>query len=109
MAPELQISDSDIDRVAEQTEGFSYAYLKELWLSSIMAWINGERVAGSMTDVMLSQIEFLREQMTKVHEVQAPPAHAADAAFQAMMGGFPFSTQFRLNGPSFDFDPDDEP
>ncbi|MDR3688244.1 MAG: ATP-binding protein [Fimbriimonas sp.] len=84
VAPELQLTEDELTAIAALTDGFSFAYLKELWLSSIMVWINGERYAGAMLGVMKSQIEFLREQMTKVHECEStdtPPDHDESAHF----------------------------
>ena len=48
--------------MAEQTEGFSFAYLKELMLSSVMAWVR-RPAAGAMDAVMAAQVELLREQV----------------------------------------------
>lgn len=59
----LRLSDAGIVAVAEQTEEFSFAYLKELFLSSIMQWINTPDAAEGMDTVMYGQIETLREQM----------------------------------------------
>jgi AAA+ superfamily predicted ATPase len=59
----LRLSDAGIAAVAEQTEEFSFAYLKELFLSSIMQWINTPGAADGMDAVMYEQIETLREQM----------------------------------------------
>ena len=49
-------------KLASATEGFSFAYLKELFLSSMMCWINNPE-QGQMEQVMLEQEKVLREQM----------------------------------------------
>lgn len=65
---ELRLSESGIRSVAEATDEFSFAYLKELFLSSIMQWINapngdGGTESNRMDTVMLQQVEALRQQM----------------------------------------------
>jgi hypothetical protein len=47
LKPELQLSDAGLERTAEQTEGFSFAYLKELFVSAVTGWIN-ETGPGAM-------------------------------------------------------------
>ena len=59
---ELRPTVSDICKVATAAEGFSFAYLKELCLSSLMAWMR-EQKPGSMGEVMSSLVETLRSQM----------------------------------------------
>jgi AAA+ superfamily predicted ATPase len=61
--PELRLSKAGLREVAEATEGFSFAYLKELMMSSIMAWI-GSAEHGSMDRLMREQVGLLRAQMT---------------------------------------------
>ena len=58
----LRLSESGLNRAASQTEGFSYAYLKELVLSSMMAWIR-EEGRRAMDEVLPAQIENLAGQM----------------------------------------------
>jgi hypothetical protein len=60
--PALRVTDCGLEEVAAATEGYSFAYLKELVLSSVMAWIeDGER--GKMDEIMPVQAASLREQM----------------------------------------------
>jgi SpoVK/Ycf46/Vps4 family AAA+-type ATPase len=62
LKPALRLSEEGIGVIADQTEGFSFAYLKELGLSSMMAWIaSAER--SPMDEVMAAQVVTLREQM----------------------------------------------
>jgi hypothetical protein len=48
--------------VVRETEGFSFAYLKELFVASMVEWMS---VGGgsSMDDVIMAQTELLRSQM----------------------------------------------
>jgi len=61
---ELQLSEEGIRMIVARTEEFSFAYLKELFLSSIMQWINATPgTSGGMDTVMSDQVDSLREQM----------------------------------------------
>ena len=73
----LRLSEAGIEALARITEGFSFAYLKELSLAATMAWINAGE--GSEMDAIATQhVGLLRSQM------QAAPGEAesdgADAA-----------------------------
>ena len=58
----LRMEAETVESVARRTEGFSYAYLKELMLSSMMAWAKDEgRV--SMDEVLPAQVDSLAAQM----------------------------------------------
>jgi len=62
LQPELRVSGAGAERVVRETEGFSFAYLKELLVASMVQWIS----AGgkeSIDDVMIAQTELLRAQM----------------------------------------------
>jgi len=58
----MRIEDADRDRIIEATDGFSFAYLKELFLSSMVRWMK-KREPGSMTGILDGQLATLREQM----------------------------------------------
>ena len=62
LQPELRVSESGATGVARETEGFSFAYLKELFVSSMVQWMS-DGGSGSMDEVMLAQAALLREQM----------------------------------------------
>ena len=62
MQPELRLSESGAAAVVRQTEGFSFAYLKELFVASMVQWMSSGRNSG-MDDVILAQTELLRQQM----------------------------------------------
>jgi AAA+ superfamily predicted ATPase len=59
----LQLDKEGLQAVANATDGYSFAYLKELYLSAMMRWIAhpGET---SMSALMVDQSEALRAQMT---------------------------------------------
>ena len=62
LQPALRLSEDGVMKLASTTEGFSFAYLKELFLSSMMYWINNPG-QDQMEQVMLEQEKILREQM----------------------------------------------
>lgn len=58
----LKLSEDQASELAEQTDGFSYAYLKELVLSSMMSWISEGR-ESDFKDVLANNIAALQSQM----------------------------------------------
>jgi hypothetical protein len=58
----MRLSDSAVNQIAELTDGFSFAYLKELCVSSMIRWMSAME-PGAMEKMMSSQIAGLREQM----------------------------------------------
>ncbi len=93
LKPDLRLDHAVLSEVAERTEGFSFAYLKELFLSAMMAWI-ATPIQGAMNRVMPEQVEVLREQMASVN-LLVPEAEYTGP------GGIPPTHQgvFRHNGP----------
>jgi hypothetical protein len=86
LKPELRVNPSRFAELSRLTEGFSFAYIKELFLSSIMQWID-RREPGGLASVMERQAATLRSQMQT--EPEPPPAHAVmdtspDAHYRAM-------------------------
>ena len=59
---ELRLAESSLPKLVEITEGFSFAYLKELFLSSMMQWISKTGIER-MDAVMIQRTTVLREQM----------------------------------------------
>src|SRR5579884_2790229 len=55
LKPALQLSPEGISRLSELTEDFSFAYLKELFLSSMMQWITRPG-QSTMEQVMLGKV-----------------------------------------------------
>ncbi|HVG34998.1 MAG TPA: ATP-binding protein [Pyrinomonadaceae bacterium] len=64
---DMRLSEPVIDETVERTEGFSFAYLKELFLSSMMQWI-AHPSSGSMDGFVLARTKVLREQMTNAKQ-----------------------------------------
>ncbi len=85
----MRVEDDVLDRLVERTADFSFAYLKELYLSSMMRWMV-DRVPGAMVTVLDAQAAALREQMKTGAQAQVPTTSAPQAdlaaAVQAMMG-----------------------
>lgn len=74
LKPSLRFSEEGAVKLSELTSGFSFAYLKELFLSSMMRWISSTE-EGSMEQTMVGQVDVLREQM-----VSAPNTGEEDSA-----------------------------
>ncbi len=59
---DLQLSEKGATRIVSATDGFSFAYLKELFVASMVKWMSDGR-STSMDDVLLAQTDLLRDQM----------------------------------------------
>lgn len=62
VALEMQIDAATVRELALETDGFSFAYLKELYLAAMMRWM-GDRGAATMAAVLRGESEALRAQM----------------------------------------------
>ncbi len=72
LKPALQLSPEGAVKIGELTADFSFAYLKELFLSSKMRWIaSGQQ--RTMDEIMTEQAQTLREQMTSAQTMISPP------------------------------------
>jgi hypothetical protein len=60
--PAMRLSADALLEAVTRTDGYSFAYLKELWLSATMRWISTPE-PGAMDGVLTSQIDILRSQM----------------------------------------------
>src|SRR6185369_7631718 len=62
LQPEMRMSEAVTSTVVQKTEGFSFAYLKELLVASMMEWVSG---GGStpMDQVVMAQVNLLVAQM----------------------------------------------
>ena len=89
LKPALKLSEEGIANLGEQTEGFSFAYLKELCLASTMRWLATAQ-PGTMDDIMLGQAHVLRDQMASVPMPgDEPPADPnMPPGFMAHRSGF---------------------
>jgi hypothetical protein len=76
---EMRLTAEELKAVAEATDGFSFAYLKELILSSIMRWMTAQ-ASGSMPAVMSEQVGNLRQQMRFEPAPPRPLANPGDLA-----------------------------
>jgi SpoVK/Ycf46/Vps4 family AAA+-type ATPase len=61
LQPELRLSETAAAEVASQTEGFSFAYLKEMFLSSMMQWMANRDIP--MDRVIPGQVAQLQQQV----------------------------------------------
>jgi hypothetical protein len=59
----LRPSEAGLVQAVESTEGFSFAYLEELFLSSMMGWMSSSG-ALTMDEVLKREADSLRRQMT---------------------------------------------
>jgi hypothetical protein len=80
LAPEMRVADSDLTLLVDDTAGFSFAYLKELYVSGMVRWMQEkqQKRAGSMIALLRGQLQTLREQMTT--EAKPPPKKKTDDA-----------------------------
>ncbi|HVT12042.1 MAG TPA: ATP-binding protein [Fimbriimonadaceae bacterium] len=68
LQPELQLNGNELALVAGATDGYSFAYLKELYLSSMMRWIAKPGARG-IDQLMIDQSVALRSQMSSEAEM----------------------------------------
>jgi hypothetical protein len=66
----LRLSDQGRQEIVQASGGFSFAYLKELFVSSMMQWMSSGGVK-SMDEVVQDQAKLLRSQMTTNNEETA--------------------------------------
>ena len=59
---EMRLSDEAAARVVCETQDFSFAYLKELFVASMVQWLSSGG-SGSMDEVILAEASLLRGQM----------------------------------------------
>jgi AAA+ superfamily predicted ATPase len=62
LQPELRVSEHAAESVVLETEGFSFAYLKELFVAAMVQWISSGGTEP-IDDVIVAQTNLLREQM----------------------------------------------
>ena len=61
LQPDLRVSEVGTTNVVRETEGFSFAYMKELFVASMVQWMSmGTKL--SMDNVLLEQVNLLRQQ-----------------------------------------------
>jgi hypothetical protein len=62
----MRLSPDAISHITKITEGFSFAYLKELFLSSMVRWVGGIGDNLGIEEIMISQIAILQAQMSNI-------------------------------------------
>jgi len=62
LQPELRVSAHTTPSIVNETEGFSFAYLKELFVASMAQWMSTSGKTA-MDEVILEQVKSLRGQM----------------------------------------------
>lgn len=68
LKPELRLTREGLDQLTDLTDGFSFAYLKELFVSSMMQWINDAGHA-TMDEVMVQRVIVLRSEMSQSNDM----------------------------------------
>jgi AAA+ superfamily predicted ATPase len=58
---ELRVSEQGTPEITRQTEGFSFAYMKELFIASMVQWMSSGG-KSTMDEVILEQVKLLRTQ-----------------------------------------------
>lgn len=74
--PKMRLDDAALAKVVEDTEGFSFAYLKELFLSAMIRWVGDDRErppAAPLASIMTAQLTTLRDQMKSEMAAPAKP------------------------------------
>ncbi len=74
----LRLSEEVVPKLVKETEGFSFAYMKELFLSSMMQWI-AEGGEGTMNKVMASRVPVLHAQMNTADKKKKRKSKKANA------------------------------
>ncbi len=87
LQPAIRLSNASTHRLSELSEGFSFAYLKELFLSSMMRWVSRTQ-EGTMEETMIGQVNTLRDQMVSATALEAvePSGEQEMPMFGPMMG-----------------------
>ncbi|MEM6254924.1 MAG: ATP-binding protein [Cyanobacteria bacterium P01_D01_bin.156] len=65
---EMRLTDTAIETLAEETEDFSFAYLRELLLAMMVRWMH-QQTAGAMSLIATEQLELLKSQMRSIVNV----------------------------------------
>jgi hypothetical protein len=68
LEPALMLSPNGLASVSASTDGYSFAYLKELYISSMMQWISAPGEVA-IDQLMVDQSQVLRAQMSQESEI----------------------------------------
>ena len=74
----LRLSTQGIEHLVGRTDGFTFAYLKELLLSSSLVWVDDAR-PGVMDEISAKVARTLRKEMESAHVVLGPAAGSSKA------------------------------
>jgi SpoVK/Ycf46/Vps4 family AAA+-type ATPase len=77
LKPALRLSGEECAQLAERTEGFSFAYIQEVFVSSMMRWMS-RRDDGGIQAVALEQVELLRAQMQSAPSESLAPIEPSE-------------------------------
>jgi SpoVK/Ycf46/Vps4 family AAA+-type ATPase len=78
LEPQLHLNIDALNQISMLTEGFSFAYLKELYVSSIMEWM-GSTDPVSVEIVMTRQCSILAEEMKSGIKDEEPENRASNS------------------------------
>ncbi|HJY27177.1 MAG TPA: ATP-binding protein [Pyrinomonadaceae bacterium] len=70
LQPDMRVTNSVAIEIVARIEGFSFAYLKELLVASMMEWVSGGG-SVSMDEVIRAQTELLLSQISKKEKSKA--------------------------------------
>lgn len=77
LKPALRLSAEGCAQLAELTEGFSFAYIQEVFVSSMMHWMS-RRDDGGILPVTLEQVDLLRAQMQSAPSESLAPIEPSE-------------------------------
>ncbi|EPT00221.1 hypothetical protein FOMPIDRAFT_1016547 [Fomitopsis schrenkii] len=101
----VQFPDSLSDELVAETAGFSFAYLKEMLMSSLVLKANPKYTTTSFGDVEKGQIKDLQAQMEKAKSQVAvhplSPSQGTGSAFNAAVQMVQLSTVAMPRQPAF--------
>lgn len=72
----LRLTDAGLDLLVSKTDGFTFAYLKELVLSAALVWVDDAK-PGAMDDIAAKVCRTLKKEMESAHVVLGPAAGTA--------------------------------
>jgi AAA+ superfamily predicted ATPase len=85
---DMRLAEPEALALGEATEGFSFAYIKELFVSSMMGWM-AEKKPGSMPKILHEQLALLKEHMKSDSSTPEPkPEEGVAHAVQEVMKRF---------------------
>lgn len=86
---ELRLTENGVQQVANITNGFSFAYLKELCIAAVMAWMNSS-LPMPMDDIACKQAESLLAQINLASDsIPAEPQLTPKERFRKLVNGEP--------------------